>query len=388
MKPYCVPSWLCGLVVLLSVSGCSNSGRLATLEPLINEQRGFHVQRQWVLSPAYYTQAVAGHLEVLSKAKPIEDWLADSALSETQRQRLQHAQAMRRFAAEVLDLPDNSSYTRYADLERKAVVWNVVAAPALSLELHKWCYPFAGCVGYRGFYQQQAAVSFAASLPADWDVKIYPVSAYSTLGWTQWLGGDPLLNTMLAYPEMELAELLFHELAHQRVFLQGDTTFSESYATAVERLGAAAWRSHREPDPDFEPVWAQHQQWQQQKEAFLSLVNRTRADLQAVYAKASADDSLELVQQSKAEVLHNFERQYAQLKEAWGGMSRFDVWGRSPNNAVFAIQQSYYQWVPAFEQLHANVGGDWRAFHTAVQELSRLPKEQRELRLQALQAGR
>lgn len=388
MKPYALRTLFCGLVVLLSLSGCSNPGRLATLEPAMTEPGWRTAQRQWVLSPAYYAQAVSGHLGVLSHARPIDDWLADSGVSEALKHRLQRAQAMRRFAVDVLDLPDNSSYTRYADLERRAVVWNVVAAPALSLEPHKWCFPFAGCVSYRGFYRQQAAESFAASLPVDWDVKIYPVSAYSTLGWTQWLGGDPLLNTMLVFPEMELAELLFHELAHQRVYAIGDTTFSESYATAVERLGAAAWRAHRESDPDFGQVWAKHQQWQQQRQAFLALVSRTRADLKAVYAQATTGVGPELLQQRKAEVLLDFERQYAQLKNQWGGMARFDVWGQSPNNAVFAIQNSYEQWVPAFEQLHTELGGDWRAFHAAVEELSRLPQEQREWRLRALQAGR
>ena len=351
------------------------------------EERWFEAQRRWVLSPAYYAQAVAGHLGVVAKAKPIDDWLANDSLTEAQQNRLQRAQAMRRFAVDVLGLPNNSSYTRYADLQRSAVVWNVVATPALSLELHQWCFPFAGCVGYRGFYRQQAAQAFAARLPAHWDVKLYPVSAYSTLGWTQWMGGDPLLNTMLAFPELELAELLFHELAHQQVYVKGDTTFNESYATAVERLGAQAWRAFRASDPDFDAVWAQHQQGRQQREDFQSLVRRTRADLERLYAQRGSSPDLPLLEQGKIHVLQTFERRYAQLQKEWGGVGRFDAWVQSPNNAMFALQHSYTQWVPAFEQLFANVGGDWPAFHAAVKALSRLPQAQRDTRLQALQQG-
>ncbi len=379
--------WMGVAIVSLSLAGCSGHSRFSTLEPAMTEERWFEAQRRWVFSPAYYAQAVAGHLGVVAKAKPIDDWLANDSLTETQQNRLQRAQAMRRFAVDVLGLPNNSSYTRYADLQRSAVVWNVVATPALSLELHQWCYPFAGCVGYRGFYRQQAAQAFAARLPAHWDVKLYPVSAYSTLGWTQWMGGDPLLNTMLAFPEMELAELLFHELAHQQVYVKGDTTFNESYATAVERLGAQAWRAFRASDPDFDAVWAQHQQGRQQREDFQSLVRRTRADLEHLYAQRGTSPDLNLLEQGKAHVLQTFERRYAQLQKEWGGVGRFDAWVQSPNNAMFALQHSYTQWVPAFEQLFTNVGGDWPAFHAAVKALSRLPQAQRDTRLQALQQG-
>jgi predicted aminopeptidase len=371
-----------------SLVGCSGHSRFSTLEPAMTEERWFEPQRRWVISPAYYAQAVAGHLGVVAKAQPMDDWLAGNDLTDTQKQRLQQAQAMRRFAVDVLGLPNNSSHTRYADLQRNAVVWNVVATPALSLELHQWCFPFAGCVGYRGFYRQQAAQAFAARLPAHWDVKLYPVSAYSTLGWTQWMGGDPLLNTMLAFPEIELAELLFHELAHQQVYVKGDTTFNESYATAVERLGAQAWRIFRQAEPDFAAVWAQHQQWRQQRKDFQSLVRQTRADLERLYAQRATSSNLTLLEQGKADVLQTFERRYAQLQKEWGRVGRFDAWVQSPNNVMFALQHSYTQWVPAFEQLFADVGGDWPAFHAAVKELSRLPQAQRDTRLQALQQSR
>lgn len=377
------PLWLWLWLMLFGLTGCSSHGRFTTLEPVSSEEHWFAAQQTWVVNPMYYAQAVAGHLKMVSQARPIDDWLAQKDLPDVQRKRLQKAQEMRRFASEVLALPQNKSYTRYVDLQRTAVVWNVIATPAFSLDLHRWCFPFAGCVGYRGFYSQQAAQSFATQLPQDWDVKVYPVSAYSTLGWTHWLGGDPLLNTMLAFPELELAELLFHELAHQRVYIKGDTTFNESYATAVERLGAKAWKAHRQADPDFEAVWAQHQLWQSRRQAFQTLLRRTRQELDRLYAHPIT--SWQTGQDAKARVMRDFEDQYADLRSEWGGQSRFDAWVQPPNNAIFAIQHSYTQWVPAFEQLHADMGGDWAAFHEAVEALGRLPRPQRELRLLELQ---
>ena len=187
---------------------------------------------------AYYSQSIGGHLDLVQRARPVDEWLADPATPPALRERLQLAQRLRSFAVSALGLPDNASYRRYADLQRTAVVWNVVAAPELSLKLKTWCYPLMGCVGYRGFFKREDAEAEAAAQRAGGlDATVYGVPAYSTLGWTNWLGGDPLLNTFVAGSEAGLARLVFHELAHQVVYVPGDTMFNESYATAVERLG-------------------------------------------------------------------------------------------------------------------------------------------------------
>ncbi len=163
----------------------------------------------------YYWQSARGHLELMSAARPVDRWLSDPATPPALRERLALAQRMRDFSVTELKLPDNASYKRYADLGRRAVVWNVVATPEFSLELKTWCFPVAGCVGYRGYFSEADARAQAQALREQgWETGVYGVPAYSTLGWSNWLGGDPLLNTFIAYPEGELARLLFHELAH------------------------------------------------------------------------------------------------------------------------------------------------------------------------------
>ncbi len=193
----------------------------------------------------YYWQSVDGQISLMAAARPVDDWLADSRTPAALKARLELARRIRRFAVTELDEPDNASYHRYADLHRSAVVWNLVAAPPYSLTLRTWCFPIAGCVGYRGYFQEAAAQREAARLRAQGlEVSVYGVPAYSTLGWLNWAGGDPLLSTFIDYPEGELARIIFRELAHQVLYVSGDTVFNESYATAVERLGSAlCWPS-------------------------------------------------------------------------------------------------------------------------------------------------
>ena len=185
-------------------------------------------------SIGYYLQAASGELSLLAAARPIPDWLADPKTPADLKQRLELAVRIRAFASHDLGLPDNRSYTRYADLKRPAAVWNVFATPELSLKLETWCYPVFGCAQYRGYFDRAGADGLAARLAAAGDdVEVGAIPAFSTLGWFS----DPLLNTFISWPETELAGLIFHELTHQTVYVADDTVFNESYATAVEREG-------------------------------------------------------------------------------------------------------------------------------------------------------
>ena len=182
----------------------------------------------------YYRQAAQGQLSLLSDARPIEEWLADQNTDAKLRMRLATARQIRAFAVQELALPDNNSYKNYAALSRPFVLWNVVATPELSLRPLQWCFPVAGCVSYRGYYSKEDANDYAAGLRAQGnDVQVGGVPAYSTLGWFS----DPLVSTFIYYPDAELARLLFHELAHQVVYVQGDSQFNESFASAVEEAG-------------------------------------------------------------------------------------------------------------------------------------------------------
>ena len=320
----------------------------------------------------YYAQSVGGHLDLLQRARPIGDWLADPTTPPALKARLQVAQQARRFAVTDLALPDNASYTRHADLGRDAVVWNVVATPALSLTLKTWCYPVMGCVGYRGFFDRAQADAEGAALRAQGlDVSVYGVPAYSTLGWTNWIGGDPLLNTLVGGSESFTVRLIFHELAHQQVYVAGDTTFNESYATAVERLGLLRWQAATGRSPD-DPAVAQR------AADFRAITLRTRAALAALYASAD-DDATK--RERKAALLSAMRAEHAALKATpgspWAGFNGYDGWFARANNASLALQAAYDGLVPQFEALFRRQGSDFARFHAEVRRLAALPADQR-----------
>jgi len=326
----------------------------------------------------YYWQSITGHVDLMWRARPVDDWLADEGTPAALRQRLELARRLRAFAVSELGLPDNASYHRYADLERNAAVYNVVAAPPLSLTLQTWCFPVAGCVGYRGYYREDDARAFAASLGEGLEVGVYPVPAYSTLGWMNWAGGDPLLNTFIRYPEGELARLLFHELAHQVLYAKDDTSFNESFATAVERIGVQHWFAQASTPA----ARAEYEAYDQRRRAFRTLTASVRARLQALYGDATLDDAAKLAR--KAQVMADFRREYEALKAFWGGFAGYDPWVARANNALLGAQGAYDQLVPGFEALFDREGRDFGRFYDAVRTLAALPKEERHQRLQAL----
>jgi predicted aminopeptidase len=330
----------------------------------------------------YLLQALQGHLQVLQAAKPVEQWLSDEHTPPALQQRLQLAQRMRSFAVSELGLPDNASYHRYADLHRSAVVWNVVAAPAFSLTLKTWCFPLAGCVGYKGYFDEHQAQIEAQQLQAQGlEASVYGVPAYSTLGWMNWAGGDPLLNTFIRYPEGELARMIFHELAHQLLYVQDDTVFNESFATAVERLGAQRWLQ-AQGSPQAQQEYAELDARRQQ---FRALTRATRQVLATLYAQPAIEAS-ELAQKAelKQRALQDFREHYAQLKASWGGYAGYDAWVAKANNASFGAVAAYDELVPGFEALFMANHQDWPRFYDAVRQLARLPKDERKQSLKTL----
>lgn len=326
----------------------------------------------------YLAQSVEGHLEMLSAARPSQNWIADESQPEALRDRLALSQRMRDFAVSELHLPDNRSYRAYADLKRAYAVWNVVAAPELSLTLKTWCFPVMGCVGYRGYFQQQQADAFAQSLQGPGlEVAVYGVPAYSTLGWTDWLGGDPLLSSFIRYPEGELARMIFHELAHQVAYASDDTTFNESFATSVERLGAKAWLDAKAAPAARE----EFAKLEQRRAAFRGLTQRYREQLDALYR---SDASIDVKRSAKSVLIAGLKADYAGLKsQAWGGYGGYDGWMAHVNNASLGVLAAYNELTPQFDALFEREGRDYERFYAAVRVLSRLPKTERRARLAA-----
>ena len=327
----------------------------------------------------YLAQSVNGHLALVRSAKPVPEWLADPATPDALKQRLELSQRIRDFAATELAEPDNASYRRYADLHRSNAVWNVVAAPELSLQLTTWCFPVVGCVGYRGYYAEADAQAFAATLRAQGlEVSVYGVPAYSTLGM---LPGDaladPLLNTFIDYPEGELARLIFHELAHQVAFAKGDTLFNESFATAVERIGAARWLADRaspQARDDYQRVDGRRQD-------FRALTTRTRDALDALYRSGASDADKRA---GKAALMAQLRSDAEALKrERWGGFTGYDGWFARANNASFGVLAAYTALAPSFERLFEREGRDFGRFYAEVRRLAALPADERHQALAA-----
>jgi len=322
----------------------------------------------------YYAQSTSGHLDLVRRARPAQDWLSDEATPAALRDRLQLAQRLRDFAVAELKLPDNRSYRSYADLGRPYAVWNVVAAPELSLTLQTWCFPVMGCVGYRGYFDAKAAEAMAGQLrERGLEVSVYGVPAYSTLGWTNWLGGDPLLNTFIGWSEAELARLIFHELAHQVAYANDDTAFNESFATAVERLGGARWiAASGRPGEDAAGA--------RRRAEFRVLTLRTRTALDGLYRSDLPEADK---RRRKAELMAAMRAEHAALKAgAWGGFAGYDRWFERANNASLAVQAAYDSLVPAFERLFDAQGRDFDRFYREVKRLAALPKDQRRATLQ------
>jgi predicted aminopeptidase len=326
----------------------------------------------------YYAQAVNGHLDLLQQARPIDDWLADPGTVQPLRGQLEKARRMRSFAVTELHLPDNGSYRRYADLRRNAAVWNVVAAPPLSLQLKTWCFPLLGCVGYRGYFERAAADALAAELRGQGlEVMVYDVPAYSSLGFSNWVGGDPLLNTFIVWNEGELAGLIFHELSHQVVYVADDTMFNESFAGAVERIGERRWLAGQADAA----TRAAFDLREARRNQFRELTWRWRRQLQQVYALPVTDDEKRL---RKAEVMAAMRRDYDALKAGpWSGWTGYDGWFERANNAAFGMLAAYTELVPDFERLFKRCDEDFPRFYAAVRALADLPKDQRRARLAA-----
>lgn len=315
----------------------------------------------------YLAQAASGQWGVLRARRPIDTVVADPGTPQTLRARLVDVEAARDFAVNVLHLPDNRSYRTYADIKRPYVVWNVVAAPEFSVEPKHWCFPIAGCVAYRGYFKEKRARSFAGALEhKGFDVSVSGVPAYSTLG----KFADPILSTMLRYGDTELAGIVFHELAHQLLYVKNDSEFNEAFATAVEDTGLERWLELRgQPDSMRE-----FREDSVKDRAYIELFAAARKRLAKVYASHVPPEQMRA---EKAALL-------AELADAVRALQRqqgdryYDTWlTQGLNNAHLASIATYYQCVPGFERLLAREDGDLERFYAAARELSRRPRAER-----------
>lgn len=322
---------------------------------------------------SYYSGIIQGHFEIISQQQSIDELLDDPTTSDQLRQKLALAKAARQFAASNLYLPDNDSYKTYVDIGRNRVTWNVVAVPALSLSAKTWCYPIAGCVSYKGYYSNEAAKSYEKQLADEnYDTTINGSAAYSTLGWFD----DPVLNTMLQWREAHLIGVIFHELAHQQLYIKDDSTFNESFASFVQQEGVRRWYLAK-GKPQAITKEAAHGK---RKKQFLSLLKTTRDKLEILYNSKLADKQKH---EQKRVYFTELRQQYISLKAGeWKGYSGYDHWfDRDLNNANLVSVSTYHQHLPGFKALLQQSNEDLRVFYAAAEKLSQLPAKERSEKL-------
>jgi predicted aminopeptidase len=337
---------------------------------------------------SFYRQAIAGQYQIFAHQKPIEKIIAARETPAHLKEQLELLQKVRAFAEKDLKLPVNGHYRRYVDVGRKYVVWNVQAAPEFSLEPKTWWYPLVGSLEYRGYFSERGARDYAKRLQAKgYDVSVGGVEAYSTLGWFK----DPVLNTFIHHKEADLAEIIFHELGHQRVFARGDTDFNEAFATTVGQEGVRRWllaKGDNTADDAYAAALRRNEQ-------YVRVVMRTREKLEKLYEdERTAEGKLrqtkkqrtlapDQLRKEKEGAFNDLRKEYEQLKTQWGGHTDYDDWFASElNNAQLNSVANYYDLVPGFEHLLELNAGDLEKFYAAAGQLARMGKDERHKRLE------
>ncbi|TIT24666.1 MAG: aminopeptidase [Mesorhizobium sp.] len=318
---------------------------------------------------SYYAQSLQGHVQIMAARQDVGKLIDDPSTPEILRARMASASAIRQFATDELALPDNNSYRSYVDVGRDSVTWAVFAAPEFSLAPRTWCFPVFGCVPYRGYFSEKSATETAAGLQRQGlDVYVTGITAYSTLGWSS----DPLLSTMLTQDETYLAALVFHELAHQRVYVHDDSAFNEAFAVAVETTGVRKWLRATGDTAGLRRYEADRRR----RAEFLALVSQTRDELRHVY---DGNGTSEQKRASKKAAIERLRTRYRQMRDRrWGGYRGYDAWFDAPiNNAKLAATSVYSDRVPAFLRLFDLCSGDYPRFYASVQRLGALDKARR-----------
>ncbi len=346
-------------LLLVTVSGCSSLG--------------------------YYFDAVNGHLSVLAEQQAIKDILQESDVTAELKAKLTLATQARDFASAEMKLPDNDSYRYYSDIKRPYVVWNVIATKPFSIKAKQWCFLVVGCVSYRGYFNKDDADNYAKSLKvAGYDVNVAGAKAYSTLGWLD----DPLLNTMIQYNEARLVGLIIHELAHQQIYIDNDSSFNEAFASSVELEGVKRWFNRQTATSVIQSNFKSYQDYlvlQKRELEFKQLLKSTQQQLQDLFNsdtfKTSNKQKL-----LKAAVYNELQQNYRALKKSWQGYAGYDAWmKRDLNNAHLALVATYYDKVPAFQAILRSVNNNIENYYQTVEEIGGLSEPERNRRLNEYQ---
>jgi predicted aminopeptidase len=323
----------------------------------------------------YYTQAIDGQCWILYKRRPISSIVADADSPHNLREKLLFIQKVRQFAEDELQLPVNNHYRTYVDLDRLYVLWNVFATPEFSLTPKEWCYPFAGCAAYRGYFNEKSARHYADKLAQQgYDVYVSGVTAYSTLGWFE----DPVLSTFLGFSDDRTAGLIFHELAHQVLYIKGDTVFNESFASSVEQEGLRRWQNIL----GSERIYTEYESRQRRQKQFVRLIMHYRQKLEVLY---QTDLPPVKKRALKATVFSELRHEFNRLKKNQIEFTAYDGWmNQSLNNAKIGSVVAYHHFIPAFQNMLKRNRGEMNQFFADCRQLAKKDIDKRHQFLQSL----
>lgn len=328
---------------------------------------------------SYYSHLMSGHFDLMSGEQPIEDLINRGQIDKELQKKLQQVLIIRRFAVTELGLPDNDSYKTFVKLDRKYPVWNVIAAEKYSVKAKQWCFLIVGCISYRGYFNKQDAEAKAAELKAEgYDVYVSGAAAYSTLGWFD----DPVLSSMLYKEESHLAGIIFHELAHQRLYIDDDSSFNEAFATAVELEGVRRWMKQRSDSKANQ----RYRLYKTRQKDFNTMLRITRESLKQLYASESDQQQLA---SGKKRIFTNMQKHYQQLKKKWKGYKGYDKWMQKElNNAHLALVATYHERVPAFESILQSLDYNIPRFYAEVERIGEMDQKDRNAYLESVQLKR
>lgn len=316
----------------------------------------------------YLAHSSSGHLKLMSDRQSISSLIDDEQVDQAQKNKFKSILTMREFATSQLRLPDNKSYTSYVDLDRDYVTWVVFATPPLSLQAESWCFWVVGCVPYRGYFDQDKAQQFANQLKRQQlEVYVAPVPAYSTLGWFS----DPVLSSMLERGELVTAEYIFHELAHQQLYIKNDTSFNEAFASAVGQLGVIAWLKAENKPAELK----RYLQSAQEKQQLYIIVEDFRQQLAEIYnLLLTESEKLRL----KKEAFVSYEKRVVNKLEQWGKLEIYRQWLlEDMNNAKLNAFSTYQALVPEFITLFETCNESFEQFYRVIESTQQLSNQQR-----------
>ena len=339
----------------------------------------------------YYWQAASGHLDLLNRKQDIQALLDSPHTPAELKRKLKLVKSVRKFALLQLAIPENEGYSGYVELDRPFVTMVVTAAPKLELKAHKWCYLFIGCQEYRGYFDEGQARTFAEELQGqELDVSVSKITAYSTLGWLNksWMPdyfSDPVLSTFLRRNDAEMIAVLIHEMAHQVVYINNDTSFNESFAVFVEQEGLRQFLRYADEKAilgkDRAELYQLYLKASKDRELFRHLINSTFEEMDELFSSELANaEKL----RRKQQLFDDLRENYKSVKNEFRVLS-YDNWFEKDlnNNHLLGVKR-YHSNVDKFERLFDQHGKDWREFFQVVRELAAESLKERNRRLSLL----